>query len=88
MPANGAPLPPFVVTLMHEDRGGQAQSAGGVISTRAANAAAWSSIRGVSPVGRRSVGVDAAAIELLEAGEVEDLMLVIGYEAQAPAWPT
>jgi hypothetical protein len=88
VPAGGDPLPAFGVTLLRDGRGGQAQAAEGVISTRAANAPAWGAIRDATPVGPWSLTVDDRAVALLDGGDIEDLMLIVGYEGQAPAWPT
>jgi hypothetical protein len=63
---------------------GPAESREGVISTRRGS---WRSVAGGSPVGTWSLTIgDGPTLERFRKGEVDDLLLVIGYRAELPAW--
>lgn len=83
---SGSPVGPTGVTLTRGTAGGAATTTGGVVSTRRGNAAAWTPLIGLSPVGdwRISFGTDAAT--LFDEDTVDDVVLVVGWAGQAPAW--
>jgi hypothetical protein len=76
---------PTTVTLRHGGFGGPAQSYRGVISTRRGNAAAWTAIGGLPPLGDWELEFPA---ELFADGRLADIVFVIGYSGRVPAWPT
>jgi Tc toxin complex TcA C-terminal TcB-binding domain/Concanavalin A-like lectin/glucanases superfamily len=63
-----------------------------VISTRNGSGAAWSEsmLTGSQPTGSWELGLtpDQDTIAAVAGGDVQDLVLVIGYRASLPAWPT
>jgi len=63
-----------------------------IVSTRNGSGAAWNTpaLIGVSPVGSWEVGLvaDQPTIAAVADGDLQDLVLVIGYGASLPAWPT
>lgn len=63
---------------------GSAEAVEGVVSTRRNH---WRPVVGARLVaGQWSLTVDAATAARIRGGEVEDLLLVIGYGANTPAW--
>ena len=67
--------------------GGAAQGDGGVLSTRLANAGSWTALLGRSPYGRWSLALDDGIGALLGNNEIQDIVLVITYSGELPAWP-
>jgi Tc toxin complex TcA C-terminal TcB-binding domain len=65
-----------------------ATSQDGLITTRRANGAGWQSLMGSDPVGQWKLTLaDAAPTrELLTNGAIEDLILLLTYSAETPAW--
>ena len=64
---------------------------GGVISTRGRWAAQWAqSVVTAPPIGKWQLALrdDAATRSRLDAGEIEDILLAITYDATLPPWPT
>jgi hypothetical protein len=86
--SSSQPVPPTVVTLNRGAAGGAATTFGGIASTRRGNAAAWTGLYGPNPAGdwQLTFGADAAA--LLDAEALDDIVLVISWTGQAPAWLT
>ena len=63
-----------------------AADSSGMVSTRR-GAAQWQPMIGASPVGTWRIAFDASADPLF-AGPLSDILLMITWQAQAPAWPT
>ena len=80
------PVPATVVSLTRGTAGGAATTFGGIASTRRGNAASWSSLYGASPGGDWRLSFDASAAALFEAGALDDIVLVVSWGGQAPAW--
>jgi hypothetical protein len=62
----------------------------GMISTRRGNASAWTSLIGKSPVGTWELTLpDTEELRnRFQREEIADIVLVVTYKAQTPAWPT
>jgi hypothetical protein len=62
---------------------------GGIVSTRQGNGAGWQPVMGRSPVGRWELALELArALQSALADErIDDLLLVVGYQALTPDWP-
>jgi hypothetical protein len=77
-PADGAPVAGTAVTTI-----------GGIVSTRQGNGAGWQPVMGRSPVGRWELALELArALQSALADErIDDLLLVVGYQALTPDWP-
>jgi hypothetical protein len=75
-----------MVTLRRGTAGGAATTTDGIASTRRGNAAAWSALYGTSLTGdwQLTFGNDATA--LFASGGLDDVLLVISWTGQAPAW--
>ena len=69
--------------------GGPALSVNASIDTRHSNAASWTSMIGKSPIGTWQLAFPKTdeVVGRFERGELEDILLVISYEGQLPAWP-
>jgi hypothetical protein len=86
-------LTPVPVTLSHGTASGTATTdSGGVASTRRA-ADAWKPLtladgNTTSPTGDWTLSFDASADSLFQQGVLNDLLLIISWTGQAPAWPT
>ena len=65
-----------------------ATSQDGLISTRRANGAGWQRLMGSDPVGQWKLTLaDAAPTrELLTNGAIEDIVVLLTYSAETPAW--
>lgn len=72
-----------------EPAGGPARSIDGIISTRRGNAEAWLSMIGLAPAGTWQLVLTDSdeAGNLFRDEQIEDILLVINYEGQTPAWP-
>jgi hypothetical protein len=82
------PLTPVPVTLSHSAAAGTATTdSGGIASTRC-GAGGWNPLIGTSPVGDWTLSFDATADPLFQQGLVSDVLLIISWTGQAPAWPT
>ena len=70
--------------------GGGATTTGGVISTRRGNGAAWQPIVGRLPMGTWELALaDTEDMRsLLKSGKIADILFVITYSGQTPAWPS
>jgi len=79
-------VPDTVVSLHRGVAGGDATATNGIASIRRGNAAAWSALCGAGPAGdwQLSFGGDAAA--LFGTAGLDDILLVISWTGQAPAW--
>ena len=81
------PLTPVPVTLSHGTASGTAVTdSGGIASTRR-GAAGWHALTGTSPAGDWTLSFDASAGPLFQQGLLGDLLLIISWTGQAPAWP-
>lgn len=83
----GRNVPATLVSLHRGANGGDAMTNSGTAGTRRGNAATWTALCGTSPVGdwQLSFGTDADA--LFTSGDLDDILLVIGWAGRAPAWP-
>jgi hypothetical protein len=64
---------------------GSAASLDGIISTRRGS---WLQVVGATPCGEWQLTVaDAVMLQQIRAGEVDDIVLVLGYRAERPSWP-
>ena len=75
-----------MVSLHRGTAGGAATTTGGIASTRRGNAASWSALYGATPAGDWRLSFDASAAALFEAGALDDILLVVSWAGQAPAW--
>jgi hypothetical protein len=84
--SSSATVPGTVVSLHRGSAGGDAATSDGIASTRRGNAASWSALYGTAPAGdwQLTFGADAAA--LFRSGAIDDVLLVISWTGQAPAW--
>ena len=59
-----------------------------IVSTRNGSGAAWTALCTGSPIGSWELGItgETDAISAIGGGDVQDLVLVIGYTASLPAW--
>jgi hypothetical protein len=80
------PVPGTMVSLHRGTAGGEATTSDGIASTRHGNAASWNALYGTTPAGdwQLSFGSDAAA--LFAPGGLDDILLIISWTGQAPAW--
>ena len=71
--------------------GGSASPTGGVITTRPGpgNAAGWQALTANSPgpVGTWSLRLTSAARAVLDSGDLDDILLILGYEGTTSPWP-
>ena len=79
--------PDTVVSLRRGSAGGDASTTDGIASTRRGNAAAWIALCGTDPVGDWKLTFGGAAAALFDSGGLDDVVLVISWTGQAPAWP-
>jgi hypothetical protein len=84
--SSGANVPNTVIGLHRGTAGGEATATNGIASTRRGNAPSWIPLRGSDPAGewQLSFGNDAKA--LFDSGALDDILLVIGWSGQSPAW--
>ena len=83
-----SPLTPVPVTLSHGAATGTATTdSGGIASTRR-SAGGWNPLTGTSPTGDWTLSFDATADSLFQQGLLSDVLLIISWTGQAPAWPT
>jgi len=82
-----SPVPATVVSLIRGAVGGTATTTDGIAGTRRGNAPAWVPLCGSSPVGDWRLSFSAAADPMFNAG-LTDILLIISWTGQAPAWPT
>ncbi|MFC0541848.1 Tc toxin subunit A-related protein [Kutzneria chonburiensis] len=85
--AGDDPVPATVVSLHRGAAGGDATTADGIASVRRGNAAAWNPLCGSSPTGDWVLSFGADARALFASGGLDDIVLVISWTGQAPAWP-
>lgn len=69
--------------------GGTAATTEGLISTRRGNAGGWAIMIGKSPIGQWQLTLpnDFQTRNLFDGNQLEDILLVITYRAETPAWP-
>lgn len=80
----------FTNSDSEEPVGGEARSIDGLISTRRPGSAeAWLSMVDLNPIGRWELALmDSENLRILFEDEaIEDIVFVINYEGQTPAWP-
>lgn len=82
---SGAAVPATVVGVRRGTSGGDATTTNGYASSRLANAPAWTGLVGSSPTGEWQVTVRGDA--LFNGGALQDVLIIIGWTGQAPAWP-
>ena len=83
-----SPLTPVPVTLSRGLATGTAVTdSGGIASTRR-GADGWNPLTGTSPVGDWILSFDATADPVFAQGLLSDVLLIISWTGQAPAWPT
>ncbi|SHF57162.1 hypothetical protein SAMN05443144_11061 [Fodinibius roseus] len=70
-------------------KGGEARTVDGIISTRRANGASWMPFTGIPPTGTWELALPntTEVKDRFQNEEVEDILFVISYEGQTPAWP-
>ena len=86
------PIPPVTVSLKRTVSGtslsGTAVTdAAGLASTRR-GASEWRSMLGIPPAGEWEVSLTDGVGDLISAGKLTDVLLVIGWQGFAPAWPS
>ena len=69
--------------------GGDASSLHGLLSTRSGSASNWQNCAGVEPFGKWTLDLsrDDELQDLLAADKVRDILFVVSYTGQTPAWP-
>lgn len=69
--------------------GGEADTIDGIISTRRGNAGSWRSMLEGPPVGGWELSLPNTPVVRgrFASGEIEDLLLVIGFSGRTPQWP-
>ncbi|MFG1809549.1 hypothetical protein [Streptomyces sp. NPDC049040] len=82
----GETAPEAVVTLNRGAAGGAATTAGGFAGTRRGNAPAWVPLCEGSPAGEWRLGFGAGADALFASGDLDDILIVVGWNGLAPAW--
>ncbi|MBO0868152.1 MAG: hypothetical protein J2P15_06265 [Micromonosporaceae bacterium] len=80
------PVPDTVVTLTKSGTGGDATATGGIASTRRGNATAWLGTVGRTPTGDWQLSLGSDVDPLFKSGQLNDILLVISWTGQAPAW--
>jgi hypothetical protein len=84
--SSGQLVPDTVVTLRQAGAGGDATATAGTASTRRGNAGAWTPLVGRAPTGDWQLGFGPDAAALFASGQLDDVLLVLGWSGQAPAW--
>jgi hypothetical protein len=67
--------------------GGAAKTVDGRIGTRSGNAGSWLAITGRPPMGKWELELPIDAVKRIEEGNITDILFVISYSGQIPAWP-
>ncbi|WP_030322685.1 neuraminidase-like domain-containing protein [Streptomyces sp. NRRL B-3229] len=80
------PVPDTAVTLTHGPSTGTATTTNGIASTRRGNATAWIPLCGPAPTGPWQLTFGSEAAPLFTSGALDDIVLVISWTGQAPAW--
>ena len=94
--ATNSKLPELKADLQFIERGtgvsvgGEATSVDGVVSTRRGNAGSWFAMLGKAPQGQWQLSLPNTpeVRRLFKNEEIDDILFVITYEGQTPAWPT
>jgi hypothetical protein len=82
-----SPVPATAITLARGGGAGRtATTTDGIASTRRGNAGNWLPLCAGSPIGDWQLSFSAAADPLFNAG-LDDVLLIISWTGQAPAWP-
>jgi hypothetical protein len=97
VPADGANFEvQSTLTLVGEDQNGNLRTVSGsaatidhVISTRRGNASNWLPMIGMGAAGTWALDLSTPDMRgLFKNGQIKDILFVITYNAQLPAWPT
>ena len=69
--------------------GGPAVTVDGRVGSESAHGAAWAGVAGRAPFGEWVLRFpdEERMHERFRTGEVEDILIVIGYSGRRPAWP-
>jgi hypothetical protein len=84
--SSGTPVPDTVVTLTRGATGGDATATSGIASTRRGNAPTWIPLVGSDPTGEWRLRFGADGNALLDSGALDDILLVVSWSGQSPAW--
>ncbi|MFJ4835867.1 hypothetical protein ACIP79_39115 [Streptomyces sp. NPDC088747] len=79
-------VPDTVISLSRGATGGTATATNGLAGTRRGNATAWTGFLGTGPAGEWQLGFDAGARALFDSGTLDDILLVVSWKGEAPAW--
>ena len=86
--SGAGPFTPIKVTLTRGGNSGVATTdASGIASTRRGGSDWTYQFVGSSPAGDWQLSFDPSADPLFTPGSLDDVLLVIGWTGQAPAWP-
>ncbi|MFI9581331.1 hypothetical protein ACIHCQ_05695 [Streptomyces sp. NPDC052236] len=84
--SSDATVPETTISLRHGAAGGTATATNGIASTRRGNATAWTSFLGTSPAGDWQLSFGSEASALFDSGALDDILLVLSWTGQGPAW--
>ncbi len=84
--SSDATVPDTVISLSRGATGGTATATNGIAGTRRGNATAWTGFLGAGPAGDWHLGFDAGAGALFDSGTLDDILLVLSWTGEAPAW--
>ncbi|BCL25289.1 neuraminidase-like domain-containing protein [Streptomyces aurantiacus] len=84
--SSDATVPDTVISLSRGATGGPATATNGIAGTRRGNATAWTGFLGAGPAGDWHLGFDAGAGALFDSGALDDILLVLSWTGEAPAW--
>ncbi|NEA66993.1 hypothetical protein [Streptomyces sp. SID12488] len=79
-------VPETTISLRHGAAGGTATTTNGVAGTRRGNATAWTPFLGTSPAGDWQLSFGSEASALFGSGVLDDILLVLSWTGQGPAW--
>jgi hypothetical protein len=84
--SSDATVPETTISLRHGAAGGTATATNGMASTRRGNATAWTSFLGTSPAGDWQLSFGSEASALFDSDALDDILLVLSWTGQGPAW--
>ncbi len=84
--SSGQVVPGTAVSLRHGTQGGNATATNGIASTRRGNAAGWLPLVGTDPTGDWQLGFGDDAAALFAGGALDDILFVVSWTGQGPAW--
>lgn len=67
--------------------GGSARTSEGRVSTRSGNASSWLAMTGRPPMGRWELELPMNTVNRIRDGKIDDILFVISFSGQVPAWP-